>query len=61
MYQALSLLTQALAQAVAGERANQLDKCFAIKSKMITMGFREGLSAQFFRFDFWNDYVCFFV
>ena len=61
MYQALSLLTQALAQAVAGERANQLDKCFAIKSKMITMGFREGLSAQFFIFDFWNDYVCFFV
>ena len=43
----------------------QLDRYFAQNSNMATktiIGFCEGLCRQyFFRFNFWNDDVCFFV
>ena len=44
--------------------AIQLDKCFARNSKMATkttMGFVRDYARNIFRFDFWDDYVCFFV
>ena len=44
--------------------AIQVDMCIARKSKLATktiMGFRERLCMQYFRFDFRNDHVCFFM
>ena len=44
--------------------AIQLYRCFSQNSKMATktiMGFHKILCRQYFRFNFWDDDVCFFV